>query len=111
MTGSMTSTRPRPAPTDERDRVRNRGRPPAIPRSDRIEALTARAYTIPTDQSESDGTFAWDDTTIVIVEVRAAGTTGIGYSYADRAAAVVADHDLQRVLVGRDPFDISAAWS
>src|SRR5436305_14612970 len=103
MTGSMTSTRLRPAPADELDRVASDGQRPAGA-ADAIEGLTATAYTIPTDQPESDGTFVWHDTTIVIVEVRAGGRIGLGFSYADRAAAAVAERDLQRVLVGRDPF-------
>jgi L-alanine-DL-glutamate epimerase-like enolase superfamily enzyme len=106
----MTSTRPRPAPADELDRVASDGQRP-VGAADAIEGLTATAYTIPTEQPESDGTFAWHDTTIVIVEVRAGGRIGLGFSYADRAAAAVAERDLQRVLVGRDPFDIPAAWS
>ena len=39
---------------------------------------TARvpAYTIPTDEPESDGTLEWDSTTIVVVEAHAGGMTG-----------------------------------
>ena len=54
-----------------------------------IERLEVGAYTIPTDQPESDGTLQWDSTTIVIVEVSAAGTTGIGWTYGHEAVAKV----------------------
>ena len=37
-------------------------------RKERIERVEARAYTIPTDAPEADGTFAWKATTIVVVE-------------------------------------------
>ena len=37
-------------------------------RKERIERVEARAYTIPTDAPEADGTFAWKETTIVVVE-------------------------------------------
>ena len=37
-----------------------------------IEQITARAYSIPTEQPESDGTATWDQTTIVVVEATAA---------------------------------------
>ena len=43
-----------------------------------VEGLTARAYRIPTDAPEADGTIAWDDTTMVVVEARAGGLTGTG---------------------------------
>jgi len=31
-----------------------------------VEAVSAAAYTIATDRPESDGTFAWDSTTMVV---------------------------------------------
>jgi hypothetical protein len=34
--------------------------------------------TIPTDAPESDGTLAWDETTIVVVEVEGGGCRGLG---------------------------------
>ena len=46
-----------------------------------VEHLSVSAYTVPTDQPESDGTLAWDSTTIVVVEVQAGGATGLGYKY------------------------------
>ena len=42
--------------------------------------MTARAYTIPTDAPEADGTFAWHETTLVVVTVEAGGQTGLGYT-------------------------------
>jgi len=36
-----------------------------------VTRLNVSAYTIATDAPESDGTIAWDATTIVVVEVRA----------------------------------------
>ena len=41
-----------------------------------IRHVAARAFEIPTDQPEADGTLAWDRTTIVIVEIEAGGTKG-----------------------------------
>ena len=35
---------------------------------------TARAYTVPTERPESDGTLEWDSTTIVVVRVHAGPT-------------------------------------
>ena len=39
-----------------------------------VEQLAARAFTVPTDAPEADGTFSWDATTVVLVEARAGGT-------------------------------------
>ncbi len=69
-----------------------------------IEKLTVSAYTIPTDQPESDGTIAWDSTTIVIVEAEAGGECSLGYSYADLATAQLIDSKLRDVVVGRSAF-------
>lgn len=53
-----------------------------------IERLDVSAYPIPTDAPESDGTLAWDSTTMVLVAVHAAGCTGTGYTYAVRKLGV-----------------------
>ena len=38
-----------------------------------VERLSARAFTVPTDAPEADGTAAWDATTIVVVEATVDG--------------------------------------
>ena len=68
------------------------------------------AYVIPTDRPESDGTFAWDRTTMVVVEVHAGGHRGLGYTYADLAAATVAARTLSEALAGTNVMDVAAAW-
>jgi hypothetical protein len=65
-------------------------RPPATfrVRSDAaIDGVTASAYVIPTDQHESDGTFEWDRTTLVLVEATAGDVRGLGYTYSAAAAS------------------------
>lgn len=76
-----------------------------------IDKVKVSVYTIPTDAPESDGTLAWDRTTLVIVEPRAAGIQGIGYSYADANAARLIVDTLASVVLGRNAFDIAATWS
>jgi hypothetical protein len=49
--------------------------------------LDVSAYTVPTDAPEGDGTYTWDKTTMVLVEVTAGGKHGVGYTYADTATA------------------------
>lgn len=45
-----------------------------------VESVRAEAYTVPTDEPESDGTLTWDSTTIVVVHVDGGGEQGLGYS-------------------------------
>lgn len=76
----------------------------------RIERVRARACTIPTEQPESDGTLAWDATTIVLVEARADGVAGHGFSYADGSAATLVEQLLAPRLRGRDALATERAW-
>ena len=69
-----------------------------------IDAVRARARTVPTAVPEADGTLAWDDTTMVTVEVRADGETGTGWTWAPAAAARVVDDLLTPVVVHRSPL-------
>lgn len=69
-----------------------------------IEKLAVSAYTIPTDAPESDGTYEWDSTTIVIVEVEVGDLRSLGYSYADLATTKLIESHLKEVVLGRDAF-------
>jgi L-alanine-DL-glutamate epimerase-like enolase superfamily enzyme len=77
----------------------------------RIDAVDVRAYTVPTATPESDGTLAWNATTLVYVEVRAGGETGIGFTYADVATAKLIETLLRETIVGRDAAHIGARWN
>jgi L-alanine-DL-glutamate epimerase-like enolase superfamily enzyme len=74
-----------------------------------VERLDAAAYTVPTDEPESDGTLEWDSTTIVVVEATAGGETGLGYTYAAAAAATLVEEKLRDVVVGADALAPQAA--
>lgn len=63
--------------------------------------MAVSAWRVPTDAPESDGTFSWNATTFVAVELQAAAQTGIGWSYTSAGAAAVAT-DLAPCVVGRD---------
>jgi len=76
-----------------------------------IDRVSVTAATIPTDLPESDGTFAWDKTTIVIVEASAGDASGLGYSYADLSTATLIESLLSEVVRGRDAMDIAGAWN
>ena len=76
----------------------------------KVGKVSVNAYAVPTDQPESDGTFAWDKTTIVVVEVEAGGQTGLGYTYADKGVGDVVHGTLGPAIEGLDAMDIPAAW-
>jgi L-alanine-DL-glutamate epimerase-like enolase superfamily enzyme len=69
------------------------------------------SLTIPTDAPESDGTLAWDSTTIVIVEAAYAGSRGLGWTYAPDAAGRVVDGLLAPVVREHSPDDVAALWA
>jgi L-alanine-DL-glutamate epimerase-like enolase superfamily enzyme len=75
-----------------------------------IEAVDVSVYTVPTDEPESDGTAQWDATTMVLVEARAGGRTGLGYTYGNVASAAVIDSVLREAVVGSDAMAVGAAW-
>ena len=74
-----------------------------------VEKITVSCYVVPTDAPESDGTFDWEATTLVLVEIAAGGCTGLGYTYADAAAGQVIAGVLAKIVEGRDVFDIPGA--
>ena len=76
-----------------------------------IERLVVTAATIPTDFPESDGTFAWNTTTIVIVEADCGIVSGLGYTYADLSTATLIESLLKEIVEGRDAMDISGTWN
>jgi L-alanine-DL-glutamate epimerase-like enolase superfamily enzyme len=76
----------------------------------RVDGLDVSAYTVPTDEPESDGTAEWDSTTIVVVELRAGGATGVGYTYAPAAAGKLVEEQLTKVIRGHDAFAIGELW-
>ena len=85
-----------------------------IERSTLVDApvthLAATAYSIPTDAPESDGTLAWAETTIVVVEVEAGGQQGLGYTYTNRSAATLIRSMLADVVRGRSAMDVPGSW-
>lgn len=74
----------------------------------RIAKWRVSAYAIPTETPEADGTADWDSTTVVVVELSAGNATGLGFAYANEAAALVAQQLLKKVVEGQSPFAIAA---
>lgn len=75
-----------------------------------ITRLDVSAYRIPTDMPESDGTYVWDSTTMVVVEVSAGDARGIGYTYEDVSCATLIRDRFAELLAGMDVRDVEACW-
>lgn len=61
-------------------------------------------YTVPTDAPEADGTFSWDSTTMVLVELQAGDKHALGYTCADISTAKLVETLLHQVVLGQDAF-------
>jgi L-alanine-DL-glutamate epimerase-like enolase superfamily enzyme len=74
-----------------------------------IDHLGVRVFDVPTATTpETDGTAAWTSTTMVLVELRAGGAAGLGYSYIDAAGATVVRDLLAPCVEGASAFAIPA---
>ncbi|OSJ17363.1 mandelate racemase [Bradyrhizobium canariense] len=75
-----------------------------------IDAMKARAFQVPTDRPEADGTMSWNSTTLVLVEIAAGAKSGIGYTYSDRSIAALIAGKLASVVRGKDALAPQAVW-
>lgn len=75
-----------------------------------IRQLRVSTYSIPTDYPESDGTFRWHKTTLVLVEIEAEESWGLGYTYADLSTAHLISHTLANEVLGLGALDTPLAW-
>lgn len=76
----------------------------------RVSRLSAHAFTIPTDSPEADGTASWTSTTMVIVEVEAAGRSGMGYTYSDALIASLIVKALGKAVLDADVMNPQSAF-
>lgn len=74
-----------------------------------IEEVEVSVYRVPTDRPESDGTFSWESTTLVLVEVSAGGRRGLGYTYGAAAAAGIVRDPLADAVRGADALAVPQA--
>ncbi len=75
-----------------------------------IGKVRARAFTIPTDKPEADGTIAWDSTTLIVVEVFADNAVGVAYTYSSASITSLIESKLAETIAGLDAMDPQAAW-
>jgi len=77
----------------------------------KIERVEVAVYKIPTDSPEADGTYAWDSTKIVIVQLTAGGKAGIGFTYADAATGRLIKEHLADIVRGGDAMQVPTLWT
>jgi L-alanine-DL-glutamate epimerase-like enolase superfamily enzyme len=73
--------------------------------------LEVSAFTIPTEEPESDGTLEWDSTTLVLVQVSAGGHRGLGYTYGSPAIAQFVREHLEEAVESADPLSPPRTWT
>lgn len=77
-----------------------------------IVSVSAQAYTVPTEQPESDGTLEWTETTIVLVSVTTAeGHEGVGYVYGSASMVRLIADVLAPVLMGASGMEGLDLWT
>jgi L-alanine-DL-glutamate epimerase-like enolase superfamily enzyme len=76
-----------------------------------IKNLRVSVFTVPTDVPEADGTFWWNKTTMVVVDITAGNQTGIGYTYGDEAVACLIHKSFANLLQNKDALAIGEIWS
>jgi len=66
---------------------------------------------VPTDFPESDGTLQWNSTTLVLVHGHGGNKVGLGYTYADRATAILIRDTLSKTVEGQNAMAPAASWN
>ena len=74
-----------------------------------IGKVRARAFKIPTDKPEADGTITWELTTLIVVEVFAGNVVGLAYTYAGASITTLIESKLAETIAGLDAMDPQAA--
>jgi L-alanine-DL-glutamate epimerase-like enolase superfamily enzyme len=75
-----------------------------------VGRLEVSVFEIPTEGPESDGTFEWHSTTLVVVEVSGGGKSGLGYTYGDSSVATLIRHALAPLVEGTSVLAVSSNW-
>ncbi len=76
----------------------------------KLKGVTAGSYTVPTEKRESDGTLAWDSTTMVLVRTEGGGETGLGYSYTQKSVAHLINDKLAPLVENGNVMNIPELW-
>lgn len=73
--------------------------------------IGARAYRVPAEEPESDGTPEWDATTVVVARAHGGGREAVGWSYTHASAAGLVRDTLAPAVLGRGVMDVPGAWA
>jgi len=76
----------------------------------RVEGVDVSVYVVPLEEPESDGTFTWKETTVVVAEPFGGGARGLGFSYANAACAPFIRDLLAPIVTGREILDVPGSW-
>lgn len=74
-----------------------------------VAEVRCRAFRVPTDRPEADGTLEWSATTVVVVEAVAGDTVGVGWTYGSAGCRRVVLDELAAAVTGGDPMDVPGA--
>jgi L-alanine-DL-glutamate epimerase-like enolase superfamily enzyme len=75
-----------------------------------VDRIDVSAYRVPLEEPESDGTFTWTDTTVVVAELVAGDASGLGFTYGPTACATVITDILAPAVIGSSACDIPSVW-
>jgi len=75
-----------------------------------ITEVRATAFRVPNPERETDGTLGWDATGMVLVQIKAGGHEGLGYSYTDPSMAQLVIGTFKPLLVGADAWGIEGLF-
>jgi len=76
----------------------------------RITEFDVRAYRIPTETPESDGTLNWQSTTLILVTLSSGTETGLGYTYGNKGLRDFIGDLIKKGAVDEDAFQIEKIW-
>ena len=71
-----------------------------------VAHVGGRAYSIPTDQPEADGTLHWSSTTVVVAQVSASGQVGMGWTYGSKGSQSVIEGEIAEAIIGANAEDV-----
>ena len=74
----------------------------------KITGGSVKVYSVPTDAPEADGTFSWEETTMVLVQLESGPVRALGYTYADAATGLAAKKLIDAVVMGSNAFEHAA---
>jgi L-alanine-DL-glutamate epimerase-like enolase superfamily enzyme len=75
-----------------------------------VESIEVKAYKVPTDAPEADGTLDWTSTTINVVTATSGTTRGLGWTYGPPACATMITDKLAGIVQGRNALDVTGCF-